>query len=331
VSVAGDAKRLLMPTTCPCPSCGRQLSVPDEYREREVRCPSCSTAFVPTVPAGGEAVPRGRPGQEPQPDDRLQADLPPEERYRGQPEERRRHPAPWDGRPEPAYEDRGPLPGATKAVVAMALLGCTALVDLISLAPSYAQYQLLERAVQTNRIDPAEAQANDAVMALMGLLQFGVMVPTVIAFCVWIYQAHKNLPRLGASGLRYSPGWAVGWFFVPIFNLWRPYQVAQEIWKASDPRAPAGDAWHSGSGSWVIVGWWAFWIISNIVGNLAAHMLWSERAAPLTLQSGTALEMLSSVLAVPAALLAILMIKRITDRQQRKYEQQAAAYAAHEV
>ena len=34
-----------------CPQCQRRLTLPDEYRGKEVRCPACRTSF-PSVPAG---------------------------------------------------------------------------------------------------------------------------------------------------------------------------------------------------------------------------------------------------------------------------------------
>lgn len=49
-----------------------------------------------------------------------------------------------------------------------------------------------------------------------------------VTICVcgrWIYVAHKNLPALGAENLRFRPGLAVGSFFIPIYNLWGPFQA----------------------------------------------------------------------------------------------------------
>ena len=31
----------------------------------------------------------------------------------------------------------------------------------------------------------------------------------------------------------FTPGWSVGWFFVPIMNPWKPFQAMREIWQAS--------------------------------------------------------------------------------------------------
>jgi hypothetical protein len=57
----------------------------------------------------------------------------------------------------------------------------------------------------------------------------------LILVLLWFYRNHRNLPALGASELRFTPAWAVVWWFIPILNLWKPYQVTVEIMKASDP------------------------------------------------------------------------------------------------
>jgi predicted Zn finger-like uncharacterized protein len=55
-----------MPNTIHCPSCNRELRVPDELLGKKVKCPACSQTFTATV-AGPEAAPPRNPegGQEP--------------------------------------------------------------------------------------------------------------------------------------------------------------------------------------------------------------------------------------------------------------------------
>jgi hypothetical protein len=63
--------------------------------------------------------------------------------------------------------------------------------------------------------------------------------------------------------MTYSSGWAVGYFFVPLLNLFRPYQVMQEIWKASEnPRS-----WHGARDS-IFVG---IWFVIRLLGMILAR------------------------------------------------------------
>jgi len=53
-----------------------------------------------------------------------------------------------------------------------------------------------------------QADANDLRETLIGVTALGLYIATVIAFARWIYRAHRNLPALGAQGLRFTPGHA---------------------------------------------------------------------------------------------------------------------------
>ena len=59
----------------------------------------------------------------------------------------------------------------------------------------------------------------------------------------------------------FTPGWSIGWFFIPIANFWKPYRVMREIWDVSH-RSKITDS--------SLVGlWWGFWLVSNFVGRIA--------------------------------------------------------------
>ncbi len=129
------------------------------------------------------------------------------------------------------------------------LLAATMLVDLVAVASGLAEYALLGRALSGAVLTEAEALANDARQALIGMVQLLLYIVTVVLYCLWLYRVYQNLPALGARNLRFSPGWAVGYFFIPILNLFRPYQAVKETWKASDPAVLDAAAWKQTPGS----------------------------------------------------------------------------------
>lgn len=62
----------------------------------------------------------------------------------------------------------------------------------------------------------------------------------IIAWCFWTYRVVANNRRLG----RYhsmGPGWAVGSYFIPIANLWRPLIALREAWHGADLSSPRSD------------------------------------------------------------------------------------------
>ncbi len=104
------------------------------------------------------------------------------------------------------------------------IVACVALVDDVV---EFVQ-------VQFGQLSPDQVANNDPIQVIVGLLQSGLGIVTGIAFLKWIYRAYKNIKGFGAEGLRFSPGWAVGYYFIPILSLIRPVQVMSEIWRASD-------------------------------------------------------------------------------------------------
>ena len=63
------------------------------------------------------------------------------------------------------------------------------------------------------------ASSNLAIAVLARLL---LLLLTYIAAGFWIFNAACNARAFGAKGLQISPGWAVGWYFVPIMWLFKP-------------------------------------------------------------------------------------------------------------
>ncbi len=90
-------------------------------------------------------------------------------------------------------------------------------------------------------------------IAALGTLGFFVL--TAIAFLVWFYRAYKTVNV--AEGTAHSPDQAVWTFLVPILNLYRPYQIATEIWRKSSPSGE--DFGHSG----LLIAWWALWVVGR--------------------------------------------------------------------
>jgi hypothetical protein len=169
------------------------------------------------------------------------------------------------------------------------------------------------------------AGGDNDVFAVFDCLPAVILVPTVVLFCMWMYRSYRNLQDMGVEGLPYSAGWAAGGFFVPILNLYRPFQIAQEMWRASWPSAPAGEsrAWRRKGGSPVIVLWWLTWLASGVVNQIAFHASLSGENNPETVKINLAAAATSGL----AAVFAILMIVRLRRRQERKL---AALRAAEE-
>lgn len=210
-----------------------------------------------------------------------------------------------------------PLNNLTKWVVGIFI--ALAIISVIAVVSGYAQAELLNRAIGGGIVTTDEAITNDNRQALIGFAQFALFIACGIVFLIWIHRAHRNLPSLGATDLRFTPGWAVGWFFVPIMSLFRPYQVASEIWKASDPEVNIADgtAWKSVATSPIVGWWWTFFLISNFLGQIVLRM--SLSGEELTdLLSSTYAYMVSDAIDVVGIMITILMVRRLSQFQETK-------------
>ena len=108
------------------------------------------------------------------------------------------------------------------------------------------------------------------------LAQLGSFFITSTFFLLWAYRSYRNLSALSDRDLRFSPGWAVSWYFVPIMNLFRPFQVMKEIWKGSDPDAdPSRPEEGKGrTGSPLLQGWWGLWLLNNLLAGVPVSSPW---------------------------------------------------------
>ncbi|CAN5911876.1 hypothetical protein BH23PLA1_BH23PLA1_21310 [soil metagenome] len=214
------------------------------------------------------------------------------------------------------------LPNSSRAQAASILLGLTLLLNLTGVVSDYMQINLLQRIEAAVPVTQAEIDGNDLRVGLLGVATLLLLIPTIVAFCMWGVRAYRNLPALGARDLRTTPGWAAGAFFVPILNLFRPFQIYAETWKASDPSVAVSDAYHRANLSAMVVGWWwTFWLLSNVVNNFAGRMALNANATVQDLIFSSWASLVGFLLSAVAAGLAILVIKQITDRQEEKSQQ----------
>ena len=163
----------------------------------------------------------------------------------------------------------------------------------------------------------------------VGLFSFPIKIATIIVFLVWMYRASNNLRPLGASFLEFSPGWAVGWWFVPFANLVKPYQAIREIWCESNPEVTDPVLFSSPSlrVAPAFIGiWWGCWIVGNILTNISSRM-----ASPGNLDwlMPTAIvSILAGIFTIIAAALAAKIVLGISDGQESKAQLARPVYSS---
>jgi Domain of unknown function (DUF4328) len=207
------------------------------------------------------------------------------------------------------------------------LLIGVAVADAIFATSELAQLQLLVRMRDGGFASEDEmmsaAEANDLRHGFIAIALLALNVITVVVFAMWIYRVASNTHALGSPNLRFRPGWAVGWYFVPIANLWKPYQAMKEIWRAS--KNPG--AWQSETTSAVLGWWWFWWITSSICGRISMRLsLQAEALDELITVSPVIIA--ASAIDLVAAIFALLVVKRIGGFQAAAADRSLSAVFA---
>jgi len=157
-----------------------------------------------------------------------------------------------------------------------------------------------------------ELSLHDLAGLLVGLPQTLIVIVTGIIFLMWIHRANRNARGLGAEGMTFTPGWSVGWYFIPIANLWKPYQAMKQIWQASaDPAA-----WQSQKPPALLSNWWALWIFSNVLSNLSFRMTFRAHSNSEML-AGEIITLISDLVDIPLCLIAMRLVREIIRLQNQ--------------
>ncbi len=120
---------------------------------------------------------------------------------------------------------------------------------------------------------------------------------------MWIYRAHDNLTQFGLTGLEFTPGWSVGWFFVPFANLVKPYEAMRELWSRS-----LSNRLHAAA---LLPLWWGCFLVGGIamtIGGLA-----NRESGDLKLI--LALTGTGSILRATSAVLLAIIIGKVSTEQ----------------
>jgi len=197
-----------------------------------------------------------------------------------------------------------------RAKVATTCLALIAVVDAIAAWISFRTLGFLDRAA-LGQVTAAEANDIDQQAMTWAVVYLITLVVCAIAYVRWFHRAYKNtLSVEHAPAAEFTPAQAVTAWFIPFVNLVRPYQIARNIWAATAKRGdPSPD-----SGSSIITAWWVAWIGSGVIAQVLLR-----RSDPHTLEQIRSLQykwMITNLAALGAAVLAIIVVKRITDRQE---------------
>lgn len=77
-----------------------------------------------------------------------------------------------------------------------------------------------------------------------------------ILMLIWMYTVSQNAHNSKDSEMKYSPSSNIGWWFVPVMNLWMPMRVMTEVWEVSfDSKATKKK----------MMDWWTYYVLYAVI------------------------------------------------------------------
>jgi len=147
--------------------------------------------------------------------------------------------------------------------------------------------------------------------AFAGAAELGVVLLVLgcgVVWLVWQHRAQTNARALTAGGTRFTPGWAVGWWFIPLANLVMPSLAMRELWRASI----GGPDWRDQRVPVRAGVWWACWLVFEVLGFGQS----GGRQTYAAIRRGDFVSVVSTIFGIGAASLAIWLVRDIVSRQE---------------
>jgi len=170
---------------------------------------------------------------------------------------------------------------------------------------------LIEYALAGGTVSPAEAAANDRRAMAGAWLYLSSYLVLAVGFLFWVYRVADHMQVMTVSGEgppRFTPGWAVGWWFVPFANLWQPMQVMRELWHRSHPVGSKASC----IGALTII-WWLTWIIGNLI---SWYYFWGRNSTTLeAMQSENSVVLIAGGCQLVAGMLLGILVWQISRQQ----------------
>jgi hypothetical protein len=163
-------------------------------------------------------------------------------------------------------------PNEKRAQGAIILIWSVMTIQLIYLFSNLFEYLLLKGAANGLPITEEAAKANDFRQLVISLVFMVGYIVSVITFIQWFRRAYYNLHLL-VPNLNYTEGWASGAWFVPILNLFRPFQIMKELYEKTHLLLIQKNInYNYKYTSKYMVIWWTLWIVINFADRISGQI-----------------------------------------------------------
>jgi hypothetical protein len=137
-------------------------------------------------------------------------------------------------------------------------------------------------------------QSGNSTAAVVIQLAFVVAIVGAVLFLLWFYRSANTAAQTGLRARR-APGLATASFFIPVLNLWWPYQSTLDLLPERHPARA------------LVRRWWLLWI-GCLLGVVAVCFSATMSAVAMAIVTAVTV-----MLALTAAMTARTVVSAITD------------------
>ncbi|MGH9309189.1 MAG: DUF4328 domain-containing protein [Vicinamibacterales bacterium] len=213
-----------------------------------------------------------------------------------------------------------PPPSARRLVrlsrLAAGSLVAVMLADLLAICAEFFYVEHLRSVAPSTIVAESELVLPEVFILLAALLQIAALASAGVTFLKWLRQAYVNVPAITGRETDQHDAWAIWAFFVPILCLFRPQMIVREIWDSAERMWLLGDERAQGRmpPKDCVNLWWGLFLGSVIVDNVI-NLGTSGAATASDTRSAITLYLMADVLDVPSAIVAIVLVHRVTELQ----------------
>ena len=195
-------------------------------------------------------------------------------------------------------------PSDRRAKVAIVLVAIAVAAGIWEILAVAAGFGLLAR---LDSVTDQEVDSFNSARTLASRASLLTYVASAIASFAWLSRVVDNVPALGGGQPSVTPRAAILWWFAPISNLFKPYQIVADVWRrlASIPAE---------FGVTLLLVWWGLFVGSSAISFVAYVRPPSEDIAGI--QTSFVINILSDTAFVIAGLLWVWIILGIERRSR---------------
>lgn len=197
-----------------------------------------------------------------------------------------------------------------KAKYAIAMIWVIIILKILSLIIEAPLFLLNENILSTDNIDQNIILVVDSISSYTALLTLAASIISIITFIRWFKQVYYNI-ELRVGKLKYSNSWTIAGWFIPIVNLFIPYEMMKDLYTKTDQYllCHSMEPYTERLKTNYVNGWWTLWIIFLIINYWSMKIQWSSITIETLSNSNNLLSIINTILLIVLGMTTIIVIE----------------------